>query len=122
MRSIRHQYGRLGIVVLCLSLMVQPLPAQQALRIVVVEGGNARNVVQQIAARPVAVRIEDAGGRPISGATVTFTAPSAGPSGDFANDSPSLTVFTGDDGIAAARGFHPNALTGAYQMLVRAEY
>jgi len=103
-------------------MSIQPAVAQQGLRIVVVEGNNARNVVQQIAARPVAVRIENAGGRPVSGATVTFTAPSAGPSGDFANDSPSLTVFTGDDGIAAARGFHPNALTGGYQIQVRAEY
>ena len=113
---------RLGIVVLCIFLSIQPVVAQQGLRIVVVEGNNARNVVQQIAARPIAVRVEDAGGRPVSGATVTFTSPSAGPSGDFANDSPSLQVFTGDDGIAAARGYHPNALTGGYQIQVRAEF
>src|SRR6476660_5347040 len=122
MRGIRHRYRRLAVVVLFQFLLLQSAFAEQNLRIVVVEGANARNVVQQIAARPIAVRVEDAGGRPVSGATVTFTAPSAGPSGDFANDTPRLTVFTGDDGIAAARGFHPNALTGNYQVQVRAEY
>ena len=122
MRSTPDQAGRLSIVVFCLFLSIQPAVAQQGLRIVVVEGSNARNAVQQIAARPLAVRVEDAGGRPVSGATVTFTAPSAGPSGDFANDSPSLTVFTGNDGIAAARGYHPNGITGGYQIQVRAEF
>jgi hypothetical protein len=122
MQSIRSGPRRLAVVFFCQFLVLQPLFGQQGFRIVVVEGSNARNVVQQIAARPIAVRVEDAGGRPVSGATVTFTAPSAGPSGDFANDSPSLTVFTGDDGIAAARGYHPNALTGGYQIQVRAEY
>jgi hypothetical protein len=101
---------------------MEPAFAQQGLRLVVVEGAGARNVVQQIAARPIAVRVEDSGGRPVSGASVTFTAPSAGPSGDFANDTPRLIVFTGDDGIAAARGFHPNNLTGNYQVQVRAEF
>ena len=98
-------------------------PAQGAgLRLVVVEGDEARNVIQQIPPEPFAVRVEDGAGRPVAGAVVVFTAPAAGPSGTFADGSTTLTTMTGADGLAVARDYHPNALEGAYRVQVRAEF
>jgi len=113
-------------VVLCQVLVlqgawVQPAGAQQALQIMVIEGEGARNVTEQISARPLVVRVQDANG-PVAGATVTFTAPEGGPSGDFANDSRTVRVVTGADGTANAGPFHPNATEGPYQIVIRAEF
>jgi hypothetical protein len=121
MRCIRNACWRLSVVVLCEFLLLQSVMAQQGLRIVVIEGDKARNVVQQIAARPMVVRIEGPGGL-VSGATVTFTAPASGPSGDFANDIRAFTTTTGPDGLAASGAFHPNNIQGSYPIQVRAEY
>src|SRR6185369_9312034 len=73
---------RLLVVVLSQLLVLQPVFAQQppgprALKIVVVDGAGSRNVVLQIAARPMTVRVEDAANRPVAGAEVVFTAPQA---------------------------------------------
>jgi hypothetical protein len=115
------------MVFLCILLAFQPALVRQAwaqsgLRIVVVEGADARNVVQQIPSRPLVVRIEDAKNRPLSGAMVTFTAPESGPSGEFDSGSRILTLVTGPDGRAIVQSYHPNALTGEYQIQVRAEF
>ena len=114
------------LVMLCQLLVLQSAwgqsaVAQQSLRIVVVEGEGARNVTEQIPARPLMVRIQGANG-PVASAAVTFTAPNGGPSGDFSNDSRSVRVVTGPDGIANAGPFHPNSTAGPYQIVVRAEF
>ena len=114
-------------IILCPLLALQPAFGQQAaaqsrVRIVVVQGEGNRNVTQQITAKPLVVRVEDANNRPVGGATVTFTAPARGPSGEFANDSPVIRVITGTDGLANAGPYHPNANEGPYQIQVRAEF
>ena len=125
-----HQTYKSGwqmfVVILCGLLTVQPVTgqpvaAQVGLRIVVIEGAGTNNVIQQIPATSLVVRIENANG-PVPGAMVVFTAPEAGPSGEFANDSSVFGVITGMDGLAAADGYHPNAVTGSYQIAVRAEF
>ena len=118
---------RLPIVFLCQllifnSVWVQPAAAQGGLQIVVVEGQGARNVTSQIAARPIVVRIQDANNRPVAGATVIFSAPQSGASGDFANDARDVQVITGPEGIANAGPFHPNATEGPYQITIRAQF
>src|SRR5689334_14707788 len=122
----RLHNGCLPIVFLCQLLAfnsVWALPVtQQGLQIVVTEGSGAKNVTEQIAARPLTVRIQDANNRPVAGATVIFTAPQTGPSGEFANDSRIVQVMTGADGVASAGPFHPNGIEGTYQIVVRAEY
>jgi len=114
-------------IILCPLLALQPAFGQQAaaqsrVRIVVLQGEGTRNVTQQITPRPFVVRVEDANGRPVGGATVTFMAPARGPSGEFANDSPVIRVTTGTDGLANAGPYHPNANEGPYQIQVRAEF
>jgi len=113
-------------VLLCQILIVVPLaaqqtPAQSAIRIIIVEGMAAKNLLDQIPPRPLIVRVEDTERRPIFNVPVVFEAPSEGPSGDFANDSNTITVFTDPGGTAVAGAFHPNRLAGAYHIKVRVE-
>jgi hypothetical protein len=112
---------------MCHLLVLQPVLGQPAgrqsgLRIVIVEGAGARNVVLQITPRPLIIRIEDANNGPVDGAMVTFTAPETGASGEFSNDSRVLQLTTGPDGLAVTGAYHPNATKGAYQIQVRAEF
>ena len=124
-RVSKHCRELLGVV-LCQLLILQSGFAQQPtpqtpLKIIVVQGDGARNPLQQIPPQPLVVRVEDER-LPVSGATVTFTAPMAGPSGQFANGSTTLTVNTDRDGLAIVDGFHPNATGGSYLIGVRAAY
>jgi len=114
-------------VLLCQTLVVLPVvaqqtPAESGIRIIIVEGMGAKNLVDQIPPRPLIVRVEDTEKRPVFNVPVVFEAPTDGPSGEFVNDSNTLTVFTDPDGTAVAGAFHPNRLTGAYRILVRAEF
>ena len=115
------------MVVMCCLLALQPAYSQQGegqigLKIVVVEGANAKNVTQEIPLRPLTVRAEAVNNQPVPNATVVFTSPETGPSGEFANDSRTFSVTTNEDGLATARGYHPNAITGTYSIRVRATW
>ena len=106
-------------------LALQPLYAQQGdaqvgLKIVVVQGDNAKNTTQEIPLSPLSVRVEAANNQPVPNATVTFTSPGTGASGEFANDSRTFSVNTDEEGLATARGYHPNSITGTYSIRVRA--
>lgn len=127
MRSICTNGTRVLVAIVCQLLVLQPVFGQQVngqrgLRIVVVEGAGARNVVQQIAARPLLVRVHDADNQPIAGAIVEFNAPDNGPSAVFENDSRTMIVTTDNDGLASAGTLHPNGISGSYSIRVRAEF
>jgi hypothetical protein len=62
---------------------------------------------------PIQATLTDAGGNPISGVSVTFTAPSTGAGGSFSGSS---TVTTDAQGVAAAPPFTANAVTGSYSV------
>lgn len=102
------------------------LPAQttgaESLRVVVVEGGGAINNLVARTARDPVVQVLDASGKPVAGATVTFTLPSTGPSGTFLDGSQTATVPTGEDGRAAARGLKPNKTAGQFTIRVMASW
>jgi hypothetical protein len=91
-----------------------------ALRIVVLEGEDAVNIVQQkTAVRPL-VEVRDRNNVPVAGATVTFTIGGGQPAA-FAGGVQTLTVTTNAAGQAAASGF--NVLgPGAIQVQVQAAY
>lgn len=71
---------------------------------------------------PLAVTVRDAGGSPVAGVPVTFSAPTAGASGTFATSPPNTVavVTTGAGGAAAAPGFTTNTVTGSYVVSVTA--
>ena len=112
----------LSQLVLLQTAFAQQSSAQPGIRIVVVRGDRAKNVIQQIPPVPLTVRVEDLNRRPVDGATVLFTAPGAGPSGQFSNGSTTISVTTNPDGLATAEGYYPNGNPGQYQIQLRAEY
>jgi hypothetical protein len=90
---------------------VLALDAQQAasLRIVVLEGEGAVNIIQQkTAVRPL-IEVRDRNNLPVAGATVTFTIGGGGQGAAFAGGVQTLTVTTNAAGQAAASSL--NALS-----------
>ncbi len=58
--------------------------------------------------------VKDSGGNPVSGVSVTFTAPSTGASGTFAGGSATCTTTTNSSGVATATTFTANGTAGSY--------
>jgi hypothetical protein len=88
----------------------------------VVEGDGALNDIRVRRARPPVVIVEDAGARPIEGATVTFLLPSTGASGSFGDSGLSLSTQTDAKGLATGRGLRPNGLAGPFRIRVTASW
>jgi hypothetical protein len=67
---------------------------------------------------PLAAMVEDSSGNAVSGVTVTFTAPSSGPSGTFANGTATENDTTQSNGIATSTKFTANSIAGGpYQVM-----
>jgi hypothetical protein len=100
------------------ALAAQPAPS---LKIVVLEGEGAVNIIQQkTAVRPL-VEVRDRNNLPVAGASVTFSIGGGGSGAAFAGGVQTLTVTTNAAGQAAASGL--NALSsGAFQIQVSAAY
>jgi hypothetical protein len=105
------------VLTLPFAATAQPAPAD--LRIVVIEGENAVNIIQQrTAVRPL-IEVRDRNNLPVAGATVTFTV--NGGSAAFAGGAQTLTVTTNAVGQAAASGFSAVS-SGAVQVQVQAAF
>jgi hypothetical protein len=103
-------------------MAVVALGAQQAsgLKIVVLAGEGAVNIIQpQTAVRPL-VEVRDRNNLPVAGATVTFSI-GGGSGAAFAGGAQTLTVTTNAVGQAAASGLTVIS-SGAFQIQVQAEY
>jgi hypothetical protein len=108
------------VSILALTLLLaQNAASQSALRVVVIEGEDAVNVIQQkTAVRPV-VEVRDRNNLPVSGAIVTFSI-EGGKAATFGGAS-TLTVATNAAGQAAVSGLTPSA-AGAFQIQVSAAF
>jgi hypothetical protein len=108
------------LIVLAASALTLAQATSRPLRIVVLEGENAVNIIQQkTAVRPL-VEVRDHNNLPVAGAAVTFSI-GAGQPAAFAGGIQTLTVTTNAAGQAAAAGF--NVLgPGAVQMQVQAAF
>ena len=106
--------------ILTLSLILAGQSASTpALRVVVIEGEDAVNIVQQqTAVRPV-VEVRDRNNLPVAGAVVTFSI-EGGKAASFGGVS-TLTVATNAAGQAAVTGMTP-ATAGAFQIQVSAAF
>lgn len=105
---------QLFILLAAAPAAAQPAPA---LRIVVIEGEDAVNVIQQkTAVRPV-VEVRDRNDLPVSGVLVTFSI--EGAKGATFGGASTLTVATNAAGQAAVTGLTPTA-AGALQINVSA--
>jgi len=64
-------------------------------------------------AQPLEVRVTDAHGNPVSGADVTFTAPTSGPSATLSNGG---SATTGADGVASVTATANGTAGGPYEV------
>ena len=109
----------LQVLALALVLAGSPQTTPQALRVVVIEGEDAVNIIQQkTAVRPI-VEVRDRNNLPVSGALVTFSI-EGGKAATFGGAS-TLTVATNAAGQAAVTGLTPSA-AGAFQIQVSAAF
>ncbi|HLH44545.1 MAG TPA: hypothetical protein VKV74_16255 [Bryobacteraceae bacterium] len=92
------------------------------LNIVVVAGEGALNRTHEKASQPPRVRVEDQNHKPVEGATVAFTLPSSGATGEFDGGGKTTTVLTDENGMAAVRGMKLNDTAGKLEILVNAAY
>jgi Zn-dependent metalloprotease len=68
--------------------------------------------------RPLAVYVLDSQGTPVSGETITFSAPASGASGAFTNSGTNITsAVSNSSGIAAAAVFTANSQFGSYTVV-----
>ena len=95
---------------------------QSPIAIRVVEGDGAINSIRLHRAHDPVIQVLDRTGEPLAGVTVTFLLPASGPSGTFQDSGLSLTMQTGRDGRAAARGLRPNAVAGQFRIRVTASW
>ncbi|MGD1093719.1 MAG: PKD domain-containing protein, partial [Bryobacteraceae bacterium] len=73
--------------------------------------GTPQSVTEGTAFAPLVATVKDSGGNPVSGVTVTFTAPGSGPSGTFAGAA--NTATTNSSGVATSAIFTANITAGA---------
>ena len=102
------------------SLEAQAPPSE--LNIIVVQGEGSINHVRQSVSNEPIIRVEDENHKPIAGATVVFTLPTEGATGQFVNGSKMLVVTTDAQGRAAAAGLKVNEYPGKLVMLVGVSY
>jgi hypothetical protein len=111
----------LALFACVLSAAGQNAPKRPALKILLVEGQGAINVVDKKAERRLTIRVEEKYGVPGKGIPVTFTLPDSGPSGSFNKKrARSVTVNTDNDGYAVVHGYRPNKIAGQYNIRVSA--
>lgn len=114
---------------LCAVLVAQLIaPAASAqtpparLNIVIVRGDGAVNDARHHMATIPVVRIEDEQHKPVANASVSFTLPTEGASGEFAKHSRTLTVLTDREGEAEAKDLHMNQVPGKVPILINVSY
>jgi hypothetical protein len=95
-----------------------PAADTPSLEIRVVEGDGAVYATGSRATHGVTVLVSDANGRPVDGATVSFSLPGSGPGGVFASGSRTEVVTTHADGRAAAWGMLWNRIPGTFEIRI----
>src|SRR5688572_25383858 len=96
----------LSSLLLAGSLVAAPHAQPAALKIVVIEGEDAVNIIQQKTAVAPLVEVRDRNDLPVAGAVVTFSV-RGGQAATFAGGSPTMTVTTNAAGRAVASALTP---------------
>lgn len=115
-------------VVLCLLLGATQTATSQTpvanapaiLEIRIVEGEGAVYPIGSRATRGITVLVTDETGRPVPGATVSFTLPAGGSSGLFGSGAGTEIVTTQADGHAAIWGMQWNRIPGPFEIRITA--
>jgi hypothetical protein len=88
----------------------------------ILEGDGAFNDIKHGSATRPVVEIKDEGGNAVSGATVSFTLPTIGPGGLFADGKATCTVTSDAQGVARSDAYKPNSIEGRFNIRVAATY
>ena len=110
----------LVIAVLCPAATATAAQAQPGLKIRVVAGEDAVNIIQQKTAVAPVVEVRDRNDQPVAGAVVTFSI-RGGKLASFASGSQTVTVTTNAAGQAAAAAINPLG-SGTFQIQVQAAF
>lgn len=94
-------------------------PDTSPLKIVVIAGANATNILRTGRAVPPVVEVRGADNRPVPAAVVTFDAPESEPSVLFSNGTRSQSLVTGVNGRAVPDEMRPVGV-GPFTLLVNA--
>jgi hypothetical protein len=94
--------------------------APSILTIRVAEGDGAAYPIGSRATRGVTVLVTDEAGRPVEGATVSFTLPAEGPGGVFSTGGRTEIAATRADGRAAVWGMQWNRAAGPFEIRITA--
>ncbi|MGQ0733412.1 MAG: hypothetical protein ACT4QD_07110 [Acidobacteriota bacterium] len=113
----RTVLGSVFALVAAVAVAAQQGPG---LRIVVLAGEDAVNIIQQKTAVPPLVEVRDRNDLPVVGAVVRFSI-DGGKAAAFAGGAPTLTVSTNAAGQAVATGLRP-LVSGALQIQMQAEF
>ncbi len=84
--------------------------------IVSFSGSNQFTLISTAFSSPLVAYVVDGLGDPVSGVTVTFTAPASGASGTFANGGLTTTAVTDSNGFASSSIFTANSELGEYNV------
>lgn len=103
---------------LAVALLAQTASAQDPLKIVIKEGEGVLNDLKRGRGTEIAVEVRDGGNQPVSGAEVTFVAPSIGAAVVFADGSNTFKSVTDASGIARTSGLKPNRTEGRFNIKV----
>jgi len=113
-------------LMVCLAFLVSAAPMAHAippqaagLRIVVLEGEDGVNILQQKSAVQPVVEVRDQNNLPVAGASVVFLIGNGSKAATFANGASQITVVTDAAGRAAVSGLQPVS-NGAYSIQVSA--
>ncbi|WP_281954042.1 exo-alpha-sialidase, partial [Pseudophaeobacter arcticus] len=80
-------------------------------------GGGQSATISTAFASVLTATVVDAGSNPVSGVSVTFTAPGSGASGTFSGGGASETVTTDGSGVATSTTFTANTVAGGYNVV-----
>ena len=94
--------------------------ADGALTVLVRQDAGFAARAGEVTSRPIEVRVTDPDGRPVEGATVTFTLPREGPGGRFSSGMNSESALTDSQGRAMVSGIAWNDAAGEAQIRIRA--
>jgi hypothetical protein len=81
------------------------------------QAGSPQSVALNGAYAPLVVLMSDGAGRPLSGASVAFVAPSTGASGTFVGGGTGAQVTTDVNGLATAPTFTANGTSGSFTVV-----
>ncbi len=99
-----------------------PPAAPAQLKVMVLEGEGAINLIKMRVTRTPVVQVVDENNKPVAGAMVMFTLPDTGAGAKFADGSKTQIAYTDSAGRAVAAGMKANAIVGNFKITVNASF